>query len=799
MGIRHVYSNQKPDGTDAGVVRPSDWNSEHAYTLQDGVSLAGTNTAGVLAAISSGTLHLAGGSNITLSQDGNTVSFVGAGGGLTNVKLSAGALSALRSDVTFSNANGISFGLETNGAITATYTVPSVPAQTAQTLGLYGSSNTQLTSSGTVDARSFTVRAMGSLTVAVSASEIVLSAPNAITTAMLSNAATLSNVRISASGGSALGSDFTFANSNGFTFGIDTAARQVTASYTVPSVPAQTNQTVGLYASSNTYLTSSGTVDARSLSFRGDKSITIGVSAGEVLFSVGAYLTTAMASNRGSDFVAATAAFAGTNASGTINSTGISVSVAAPGGGNALTVQDSATTLAVTKLVFSNANNVSFGLSTAASLATVTATITVPAQTNQSVGLYASSNTMLTSSGTADARSLSFRGMGNVSIAVSASEVVISVPAGGGGITNVNLSAGTTSQNLSAFVFSDSNRLSFGLDGSTVTAKHALNFSAGTTSNNISDQVVFSNANGLSFGLADSTVTASGPFATLVQFEPFPLANPLTTTWVPAVGSWYVQPFVLPQHLAPGRINYLVANSNTSQGVCRLSSGNLFASNTTGTMSAAYRLADTWALYTRGTGANDSILSTIWSNTRQISLTASVSVILTNASQVRLSASLTISYIGSIGTDGSYTLTSYGTSTSTSTAGSSASTTIASAAFSSIYNRLTGSILQNVGLTKSLTPGNYWLAGAYSTSITTGGTSLQDMVPFVHEVGLYGASSEVYRGWPNTVSVTSSQYAPGAGVWSAQSNAAPNTIAFNAIRSFASHVTQYFNVLQSSL
>lgn len=43
-----------------------------------------------------------------------------------------------------------------------------------------------------------------------------------------------------------------------------------------------------------------------------------------------AWLTTAMASNRGSDFVQATAAFAGTNASGTIASNGISVAVAAP-------------------------------------------------------------------------------------------------------------------------------------------------------------------------------------------------------------------------------------------------------------------------------------------------------------------------------------------------------------------------------------------------------------------------------------------------------------------------------------
>ena len=117
-----------------------------------------------------------------------------------------------------------------------------------------------------------------------------------------------------------------FSNSNNVSFGM-AGSQTVTATASFN----QTNQTVGLYASSNTYLTSSGTVDARSLSFRGDKSITVGISAGEVLFSVGPYITTAMASNRGSDFVQATAAFAGTNASGTIASGGISVSVNAGG------------------------------------------------------------------------------------------------------------------------------------------------------------------------------------------------------------------------------------------------------------------------------------------------------------------------------------------------------------------------------------------------------------------------------------------------------------------------------------
>lgn len=47
-----------------------------------------------------------------------------------------------------------------------------------------------------------------------------------------------------------------------------------------------------------------------------------------------------------------------------------------------------------------------------------------------------------------------------------------SAPAGGGGLTNINLSAGTTSNNLSAFQFNNGNGLTFGLDGSTVTASH---------------------------------------------------------------------------------------------------------------------------------------------------------------------------------------------------------------------------------------------------------------------------------------------------------------------------------------
>ena len=71
MAIRHVYSQTVADGTATSVVRPSDWNSAHNQTL----FIAG-NTAGA-SSISGSDIYWAGGSNVTLSANGSTVSIIG--------------------------------------------------------------------------------------------------------------------------------------------------------------------------------------------------------------------------------------------------------------------------------------------------------------------------------------------------------------------------------------------------------------------------------------------------------------------------------------------------------------------------------------------------------------------------------------------------------------------------------------------------------------------------------------------------------------------------------------------------
>lgn len=161
--------------------------------------------------------------------------------------------------------------------------------------------------------------------------------------------------------------------------------------------------------------------------FSNSNGVSFGLNGSTVTATVATnYLTTAMASNRGSDFVQANAAFAGTSASGTIASNGISVSV----------------------------------------------------------GPY-------------------------ITTAMLSNAVTLS---------NIRVSAGTASNNLSALTFDNAGGVSFGLNGSVITAEapagvpSPVNFSAGTTSNNLAS-VIFANGNGVSFGLntgaSSQSITAS--------------------------------------------------------------------------------------------------------------------------------------------------------------------------------------------------------------------------------------------------------------------------------------------------
>jgi hypothetical protein len=389
--VYHVFTNAIPDGTNSSIVRPSDWNSSHALTL---------NASGseISRAFDNG-----GGITFGLETNGSITAAAPAGAP-SPINFSAGTTSGNIGSVVFSNSNGISFGL--NGS-TITGTVKTDYLTTARASNDAVGLNTAKTAvTWTVNSSGISIDAGAYLTTARASNDAV-----GLNTAKTNVTWTVNSSGISIDAGGYAGTGFTTAT----TAGVAIVGTQNTAGLSL-GVPAMLTtaalSTMGLYASSNTYLTSSGTHDARSLSFRGDKNITVGISASEVVFSVGNYLTTARGST---DAVGLNTAQ--TNVTWTVNSSGISINA----GGYAGTGFTSTTT-AGTDI---KATNNTAGLSMAVPAYLTTSV----AQTNQTIGLYALGNTTQNSSTTLDARTVSLNGLGAMTVGYSGGSVQLSAPA----------------------------------------------------------------------------------------------------------------------------------------------------------------------------------------------------------------------------------------------------------------------------------------------------------------------------------------------------------------------------------
>lgn len=135
------------------------------------------------------------------------------------------------------------------------------------------------------------------------------------------------------------------------------------------------------------------------------------------------------------------------------------------------TTQNSSTVLGANAVSFNGLGELSVGFSNGS--------INLSANVD-AISAYAVSNTTQSSSGTLNVGSLSFAGAGVASVGISNGSVVVSVPSGGGGLTNINVSAGLNSNNLSNLEFDNANGVSFGLNGSTITASIAANATIST-------------------------------------------------------------------------------------------------------------------------------------------------------------------------------------------------------------------------------------------------------------------------------------------------------------------------------
>ena len=158
----------------------------------------------------------------------------------------------------------------------------------------------------------------------INSSGISLNVPAFLTTAMQSNA-----------GSNFAGTGFTGTNasatlnSNGLQLSVGAGGGGGTTSYY------------------NQIAAGASTVTSGTVVFGNSNGVSFGLNGSTMTASVatnyqsqGAYLTTAMVSNAGSNFVNASGAFNGTNITGTIGSNGLSLSVANPSGGAGVTMSD---------------------------------------------------------------------------------------------------------------------------------------------------------------------------------------------------------------------------------------------------------------------------------------------------------------------------------------------------------------------------------------------------------------------------------------------------------------------------
>lgn len=423
----------------------------------------GGNTAGATANVSTGTYVLAGGNNITLSQNGNSVTIsAGAGGGgfqsagFSTQGNTSGDTGFASQSIQFIGGNNITLsGSTAAGAITITISGPN--AGGAQT-GISGIqvSNTTYTS-GTVTFQNANGISFGqSGAQGISASYTVPTVPGQFSGG-------LSNIGNTAGDTASVTGRLILAGGNNVTLSGSTNGASMTITVSGPNTVAQTNQQMTLFATGNTTQSSTGTTNASSMLFRGAGNVSVGITAGSIvisatesnqqmtMFATGNTTQSSSGTSNASSLI-----FRGEGvASVGITAGSVVISVPAGGGGFAgggisggNTSGDTGSVTA--RLIFAGGNNITLSGSTNGGSMTIT--ISGGAGAGGFAGGGISGGNTSGDTGSVTGR-LIFAGGNNVTLSGSTNAgsmtITISAAAGGGGgagigISNLGNTAGTS-------------------------------------------------------------------------------------------------------------------------------------------------------------------------------------------------------------------------------------------------------------------------------------------------------------------------------------------------------------------
>lgn len=735
-----IYATVKTDYQTSGAYLTTADLSQNSSKYIQNWKLTG-NSAGTQSSAQGTDLWLAGGNGVTISGSSNTLSFSVAtnyqsqGAYLTtamqsnavtisNVNISAGTTSTNASAFTFSNSNGLAFGLGTGanvGVVTGSYTVP------------------------TVTNSSFSVQ--DSATTINPVNRIAFSTGNNITLSLSTGA---SSVTVGVShnlagtstgfGGNLISGSMTH-NSSGLNLSLNHPAWLTTAALSGDSSKyvqnwKLTGNTAGTTSSAN------GT----DLWFSGGNNVTISGSSGSLVFSVGNYITTARAST---DAVGLNTALTAGPLAWTVNSSGISLNASSAAG---------------TTSGFAGAN---ISGSITHNTAGINLSLSVAAQSNQTLGMYALGNTTQNSSTTFDARTAgSFNALGAMTMGFSNGSIQVSAPATS---SLVGVGAITISTNGSTISIS----------GGTV-ASAPVGVSAGTTSNSLS-QIVFSNSNGVSFGLNGSTITGSaGVMGSWYQNVDgwngmVTGGSAITQT---SGSSMFIQPFFLPYSISAGYFRFLASFNDSAVGTAGTTSANT-------SFSAERYSTFGLVIYSQGVGASSRSIQSVGSTSAGLT---GRTVYTAGAQGSQYTMSVLKTFPNSGAAAGNYN-TSYAVSS-------------ASIVISSNSNTLfTGPRFLDVSFATSFAPGNYWLGIGHSTNSASNSSNISFAGTAAMPISLAGISqSNVSVGVLGAAtSASDHQLIRGLGVFTTNASLiTTGSIGFNSISQVVSNPQLPFQIIREA-
>lgn len=711
----------------------------------------------------------------------------------------------------FADSNGVSFS-NSNGSLVAT--VQTNYLTTAQPVGAYlttarasndaiglntaGSNITWTANSSglSIDARGYAGTATattGNISLTVNSGGVSLNAPAFLTTAMQSNAVTLSNIRVSGGTTSNLLSALTFADSNGVSFGLNAGTMTATVKTDYLTTARASTDAVGL-ATAKT-------------------NVTWTVNSAGISLNAGGYAGTGTSA---------------TNASITMDTNGLAISVAAPGAGGGVGVEAGTRTATTAgTLRWETGNGITFGLN-AVGGSVMTAShnaITTGRASTDALGLntaatnvtwtansagvsinaagYGGTTTAITGNAviTLNSLGLRFDGVGlagtgtsktgNAAITLNSNGIAFNGASLAGtttGFAGANISGSMTHNtdglNLSLSVAAPGaaaennwiNLLGGNTAGNTTVSGSTLGISginltlSGTNNSafNISAPATSSlvGTNGISISTNGSTISIAREVQS--KYWNVPGYNLFTGTVRPLASTYVVFPFSVGDNVSFDYLRFMNTINIASTS---------FASTANTTFSYNQNVTFNILLYSQNTGASSLSLASISSTSA--GLTQSANVAYGSASNTQQLNTYAVTYPISTGTS------SFSSSYSTSNISTIAVST-------GNYSRFTGLKFLDIPFAGSLTPGMYWMALNASTAFTTQATNLSGIRIVFSTAGITQINNPM--GLFGQVNNASIQVMNGIGSFTTAGGVTTASLGFSNVSSYGSHIVPIFSL-----